>query len=416
MATLCKNCGHALVFDPAIQKVRCNQCGSTFFAEEVESESKKYVQDKKALSMAEVYGQNTANAAKEYLDCYIYTCSECGGEVMITGTEVSTKCVYCGNPTVVFSRISKQECPEFILPFAITKEQALACINKEIGHGLFVPDAVKHFTPESVHGIYIPYWIVDADRSEAAIIRKKTSNGKSSTITFHGRSGKMHLKNLPVDACTMLSDESSSRLEPYDFSKLVLFDEDYLLGFYSNSSDVTYGDRSRAVENRASKMFDEMMLESVKGGTKTIVGFRGSTAINPDVKYALLPAWFVTFEHEGKHHTILVNGQTGKVVCGLPIRKALFFTLLTITCILFAVLFSIIFYHIIYAMMSSYASRPRRHSSSSSNNSSGKIVVGLIAAGVVMAIAGVKKIKNVLAKLKLTQSSKTFNFTKKRQE
>ena len=40
----------------------------------------------------------------------------------------------------------------------------------------------------------------------------------------------------------------------------------------------------------------------------------------------------------------------------------------------------------------------------------------LIAAGVVMAIAGVKKIKNVLAKLKLTQSSKTFNFTKKRQE
>ncbi len=415
MATLCKNCGYALIFDPAIQKVRCNQCGSTFFAEEVESESKKYVQDQKVLSMSEVYGQEAAGAAKEYLDCYIYTCSECGGEVIISGTEVSTKCVYCGNPTVVFSRISKQECPEFILPFSITKEQALSCIDKEIGHGLFVPNAVKHFTPESVHGIYIPYWLVDADRSEAAIIRKKTSNGKNSTVTYHGRSGKMRLQNLPVDACTMLSDESSSRLEPYDLTKLVLFDEDYLLGFYSNSSDLTYGDLSRVVEKRASLMFDEIMLESVKGGTKTIVGSRSSTAINPDVKYALLPAWFVTFEHEGKHHTILVNGQTGKVVCGLPIRKALFFTFLTITSILLAIIFSFIFYHIIWAMMSSFASKPRRHSSGS-NNGSGNLIVGLIIAGIVMAAAGVKKIKNVIAKLKLTQSSKTFNFTKKRQE
>ena len=33
-----------------------------------------------------------------------------------------------------------------------------------------------------------------------------------------------------------------------------------------------------------------------------------------------------------------------------------------------------------------------------------------------MIIAGVKKIKNVFAKLRLTQSAKTFNFTKKRQE
>ena len=417
MATLCKNCGHALVFDPAIQKVRCYQCGSTFFAEEVESESKKYVQDKKAISMAQVYGQDAANAAKEYLDCYIYTCSECGGEVMITGTEVSTKCVYCGNPTVVFSRISKEECPEFIIPFAITKEQALECINKEIGHGLFVPDAVKHFTPESVHGIYIPYWLVDADRSEAAIIRKKTSNGKNTTITYHGRAGRMRLKNLPVDACTMLSDESSTRLEPYDFSKMVLFDEDYLLGFYSNSSDLTYGFLTQAVDKRACQMFDEMMMKSVKGGgTKTVINYRGSTAIDPDVKYALLPVWFVTFDYEGKHNTILVNGQTGKVVCGLPIRKVLFYTLLTITCIALVILFSVLFYHIIYAMMSSYARSKPRRSSSSSNNSSGKIVVGLIATGVVMAIAGVKKIKNVIAKLKLTQSSQTFNFTKKRQE
>lgn len=417
MATLCKNCGHALVFDPSIQKVRCNQCGSTFFAEEVESESKKYVQDKKALSMAEVYGENTAQAAKEYLDCYIYTCSECGGEVMINGTEVSTKCVYCGNPTVVFSRISKQECPEFILPFQITKEQAIAAINEAVGHGIFVPDEVKHFTPESVHGIYIPYWIIDADRSEAAIVRKKTSNGKNTTITYHGRAGKMRVKNLPMDACQMLSDESSARLEPYDLSKLVYFDEDYLLGFYSNTSDVTYGDLTRAVEKRTADMFHEEIINSVSGGgTKTILRSYGRTAINPDIKYALLPAWFVTFEYEGQHNTILVNGQTGKVVCALPIRKALFYTLLVVVGVLMTFLLTFLFYEIIKACLEASAGRPSRSHSSSSSDGPGKIIVGLIGGGIVMMVAGVKKIKKVLNNLRLTQSTKTFNFTKKRQE
>lgn len=416
MATLCKNCGHALIFDPSIQKVRCEQCGSTFLAEEVESESKKYVQDQKALSMQQVYGQSAEGAAKEYLDCYIYTCSECGGEVMINGTEVSTKCVYCGNPTVVFSRISKQECPEFIIPFAITKEQALAAIKTEIGHGLFVPKAVQSFTPESVHGIYIPYWIVDADRYETMIIRKTTSNGKNTHTSYHGRSGTMRIKKLPVDACTMLSDESSTRLEPYDFSKMVMFDEDYLLGFYSNTSDLTYGDLTQAVNARSKAMFDEAALESVKGGRKKIVKEVGNCAIDPDVKYALLPAWFVTFEHEGQHNTILVNGQTGKVVCGLPIRKALFYTLLIITCIVLVTLFVFIGYHIFDSVMDYYVSRRSRRSSSSSNNNSGKIIVGLIACGIAMAAAGIKKIKNVFAKLRLTQSTKTFNFTKKRQE
>ena len=31
------------------------------------------------------------------------------------------------------------------------------------------------------------------------------------------------------------------------------------------------------------------------------------------MKYAMLPAWFVTFDYQGKHHTVLVNGQTGKI-------------------------------------------------------------------------------------------------------
>ena len=56
MATLCKNCSHALVFDPETQKLVCSSCGSSFTAEEVEAESKQYRQDLRAESMETIYG------------------------------------------------------------------------------------------------------------------------------------------------------------------------------------------------------------------------------------------------------------------------------------------------------------------------------------------------------------------------
>ena len=99
MATLCKNCNHALVFDPAIQKMHCMYCGSAFLAEEVESEAKKFRENERVLTRGEVYGDD--EVIEDFLECYVYTCSECGGEIVIHGSESSSKCIYCGNPNVV---------------------------------------------------------------------------------------------------------------------------------------------------------------------------------------------------------------------------------------------------------------------------------------------------------------------------
>ena len=41
--------------------------------------------------------------------------------------------------------------------------------------------------------------------------------------------------------------------------------------------------------------------------------------MNP--RYALLPVWFLTFRTDDEPHTILVNGQTGKMVGAVPYVK-----------------------------------------------------------------------------------------------
>lgn len=397
MATLCKNCGHALVFDPTSQKLVCDACASTFAPEEIEAEAMQYREDLEAVSAEKAYGEKSADT----MDCYVYTCSECGGEIIINGTEASTTCVYCGNPNVVFSRISKQKRPELVLPFAITKEKAIELVHKKIDKGLFIPKGIKHFKPECVRGIYIPYWIVNADYTNAVVVSGRVRRGKHSVTRYYGRAGEMHIKNLPIDASRVLTNESSFRLEPYDLTWLKPFDEDYLAGFYSNVSDVVYGDLRRAALGRANEYFAEEALGDVHDGAsnKKIISSHPSIRLDRDMVYAMLPAWFITFRYKGKPNTILVNGQSGKVVCGLPWNKILFYTLLVLTGVIVTVAAFLLLREILPLL----------------GKIEGRIFVLIIAGIVTLFVTGFGKMKKVFENIKRTQDKDIFVFTKKRQ-
>lgn len=404
MATLCKNCGHALVFDPGIQRLTCSACGSSFRAEEVEAQSKEFREDLKAEALNDVNGTDD----KGLMDCYVYTCSECGGEIIINGTEASTTCIYCGNPNVVFSRIAKQKCPEFIMPFSITKEEALRIVRDRINSGFFVPKGIKRFSVDCCRGVYLPYWIVNADFYDAVVVKGDVKRGKNSVTKFFGRAGSMKLKNLPVDASRALSDESSSKLEPFDLRRLKPFDEDYMAGFYSNVSDVTYNDVRRASTARAEEFFNKAAIDDVNAASKSVVSSQPSIKLDNDMIYCMLPAWFITFKYKGKHNTILVNGDTGKVVCALPWKKILFYGLL----IGLGILITIAAFYVFRGTIPIFFSG---HRSSNTNKNAGKLF-GLLIIGIITLFAtGIRKVVKVLKNIKLTQDKSMFNFVKKRQ-
>ena len=406
MATLCKNCSHALVFDPRTQLLVCSSCGSNFKPEEIESTAKEYREDLKAEAASEVYG---VTDDKSLMDCYVYTCSECGGEIIVNGTEASTTCVYCGNPNVVFSRISKQKRPEFIMPFSISRERAIVLAQNAVKKGIFVPREIKNFSVDCCRGIYLPYWIVKAKYADAVVIKGQVKQGKNSVTKYFGRAGRLEFDNLPLDASRALSDESSSKLEPYNLVNLKPFDEDYLAGFYSNVSDVTYSDVRGAALLRAQEFFNEEALNDVKtASSKEVIESCPSIKVDPDMVYAMLPAWFITFNYKGKHNTILVNGDSGKVVCGLPWKKVLFFCLL----IGVGIAISVAAYFVFRATLPAFFSGRR---SSSSSRSEGRIIAFLIAGIVALFSTGIRRVIKVIKSINLTQDKAMFNFMKKRQ-
>ena len=242
--------------------------------------------------------------------------------------------------------------------------------------------------------------------------------GMDTNMIVFGRSGNIIVQNLPVDGSQMLSPKITQRLEPFDFSDMKNFDEDYLLGFYSNTSDITNVQLDEIVAKRCHEEFNNEAMKTFGGSGKRLAGTRQLDLIDRDVRYAMLPVWFVTYKYRGFQNTVLVNGQTGKVVCGAPWNEKLFWFFTVMLAIILSVLFiAALRFWIVPAFFSDPYEYSRSYRYNSSRRDPRTIVLALM---VVLTIAlftvGYRFLSKAVKQLRLSQSASLFFFTKKRQE
>lgn len=334
MSQNCPSCGFPLEYDPHNKTLYCSICGNLYDPKEKEEESS--VPAPEPVPMREVKPLEELLPAEKF-DCNVYTCSQCGGEVIVTDTEVSTRCMFCGSTSVVFSRIEKTNRPDFIIPFKVTKEEAIQRFHHSVGKGFFVPKEFKKIDPEFVRGIYLPADIYSGDFGGA----QQRDGSDKEKIT---RVGKCRIESLPVFSCSTMPQTMSLMLDPYYFSQAEEFNTSYLMGFYADSSDVSSEDSLVMAELKASKMFEAKLWdEDLDVVQYNVFGDTPSALKSSDnlekVGSAMLPVWFIPVRYQGRPHTFLVNGQTGKVVGTAPWNRKRFWGLYVLSCILIACVF-----------------------------------------------------------------------------
>lgn len=320
----CLNCGGALTYDMNTKKMYCEFCCSYFPTELVapqEEEEKKKIEQ---LEWDNFYEDQTVEE-EDTMECKIYHCNSCGAQLLIDEVESATYCAFCGQPTVVFQRVDKQKRPKYIIPFRVTKEAALEKVRQRIKSGSFVPKEIKKVTIDRVKGVYIPYKMADLIYHDTQVLStvEASNNNGGQRKHFFNIEGEAHFKQMTVDTSVQLNDESARRLEPYEMIGLKPFEPAYLSGFYADCSDEDAFITRKKVERRAAELYTEKMKEIVarKGGQNASLDFSRPDCQIEKMDSVLLPAWFVVFHHEGESYTIMVNGQTGKVVGAVPLDK-----------------------------------------------------------------------------------------------
>ena len=340
---------------------------------------------------------NNSFDSNDTMECSIYTCTSCGAEVAINNVEASTFCSFCGQPTVVFNRVASQKKPKYIIPFSVTKDRAITLIRQRLEKGFYVPDAIKNFEIERVRGIYVPFWLYDIYYHDSQYIRGTVGSGKNSHTYYYFREADCDFKKLTLDASRQLNDELSQRLEPFYKKDIKEFSLEYLSGFYSDCYDVKTSELDGLAITRAKIMFQEEVNKTVKAHSLSVIKNDPSFRIEK-TEYAMFPAWFLTFRYENTPYTLLVNGQTEKIIGGVPYDRAKVATSFGIL----ATIITVIATFIINLLLSS------------DDGDSYKIILYiLIFAGSSLGV-GLSTLKKVKESTVLTSLSETTNFVKDR--
>lgn len=323
----CPNCNAYLVFDPKSGKMKCDYCLSDFTVDEVKENND---------TRGKVHNEGHVHTHSEEQtngDYFCYSCPSCGGEIIGDSTTAAIECPFCENPTVITQRLSGEFKPDYVIPFKITKKEAVSALEKLYGGKKLLPNAfTRDNRVKKVTGMYVPYWICDCEASgtvsyDATRVHTFSSGKYITTRTDFFkvvRRGTVAFDNIPQDGTTKLEGIHTESIEPYDYSEMIPFSNEYLSGYFADIYDVNSEDVLGRVAERAKASVKESFKETVIGYATVSESESNIDITKGDIHYALLPVWMLNTNWNGKTYTFAMNGQTGKVVGDLPVDKKKF--------------------------------------------------------------------------------------------
>lgn len=335
MIAKCTYCGGALKFDADIQMLVCEHCSGMFPVKKTEEEKGLSENPQDTVTGTDFKDDTVA----EEMECSVYKCTSCGAQLILNDVEVATYCAYCGQPTIVFDRMVRHKRPKYIIPFSITKNAALVNIREKFMKGSFVPREIRYFNPDLLRGIYVPYMLYDVHCKDRQLIKSTVSSTgpRDSSTKYYYREAVGAFQEIPVDASSQIANEFSERLEPYWKNGMIEFKAEYLSGFYADLKDDDFPYLKQIARTRASQMLDEQIQKTVPGQDKAILSSHPHYAFEK-VEYALFPVWFMMFHQNNETYTIMVNGQTGKVVGAVPADRRKIVLLFSFLSLIFSTL------------------------------------------------------------------------------
>ena len=343
----CPACTGPLHFSAETGKLTCDYCGSAYDVAEIEA---LYAQKEAEAAAAKEAADAKAEAAKadaaddggwdtsglssdwgaDADGLRVYTCPSCGAELICDETTAATSCPYCGNPTVVPGQFSGALKPEFVLPFRMTKDDAVRALRAHYRGKPFLP---RSFTAgnhiEEIQGVYVPFWLYDGRMEARGAYKAEISESHREgdyivTTTRHfdvARVGNADFVRVPVDGSSKMPDAHMDAIEPFDYSDLKPFSTAYLPGFLADRYDEDDKKCAARVLTRMKNSTAAALHDTLGGytGVQTLSEQIDSRTLEPH--YALLPVWMLHTRWKEQDFLFAMNGQTGKLIGDLPVDK-----------------------------------------------------------------------------------------------
>ncbi len=328
----CPCCGGAIGFDSTIQKMKCPYCDTEFDIETLISYDRELKNERpEDLTWETQAGGRWQEGETDGLRSYI--CNSCGGEIVTDANTAAAACPYCDSPVVMTEQFAGLLKPDFVIPFQMDAKAAKAALTKHYKGKCLLPKVFKDQNHiEEIKGIYVPFWLFDAE-AEADIRYRGTRVQTWSDSDYHytrtsyysiRRGGTLAFERVPVDGSSKMADDLMESIEPFDFSDAVDFQTAYLAGYFADKYDVDAEQSTDRANLRVRTSTEDTLASTVRGYASVIPESSSIRLQNGRAKYALYPVWLLNTSWKGQRYTFAMNGQTGKFAGDLPMDKGLF--------------------------------------------------------------------------------------------
>ncbi|NYI41951.1 hypothetical protein [Demequina lutea] len=341
----CARCGASdVVYDAATAMFMCGFCRYEWQAVAIDA----------AMGLSDgidkLHGTVMSTAAVDIEDqgaLVTLHCDGCGSDVVIdTDHNLRARCHWCKHELSLNNRVPNGAVPDGILPFSVTKEQAMANIAAFVAERKSFAKAEfsTTFRPENVMGVYLPYMTVDGNITArldgvGEVLEKRIQVGENQTRYRIRRFSLLRTFKIAIDDDVVASsfDKANIRSEvstnniidailPFDVKNIVRFNSNFLGDVYTSER------RDMDIDQAKSYAGDHFLTIARASAYQTVTGYdRGVRWESEQVQIVgsrwtsvLLPFWlygFVEQKNDGEvTHYMAVNGRSGATMGSVPIN------------------------------------------------------------------------------------------------
>ncbi|MEN4936927.1 TFIIB-type zinc ribbon-containing protein [Stenotrophomonas sp. TWI1151] len=279
-----------------------------------------------------------------------FKCTGCGAEVTInTESTMTARCHWCRHVFGVNEQISNGAVPDAVLPFHISKDDAVARIRQFVDkRRLFALKAFKdQFTPENVSGVYLPYMVVDSNVSASVSgkgeiqTRQYTRGTEKNKKTYYDADVYQvdRQVDFTVDDLTLESSAERGNLDtqtntnniinailPFDTKNALKWNASYLAGFTSEKRNLDVEKLRPRLEDQLLSIARAQVEGSVRRYDRGVRWERERVDVHGTRWVSMyLPVWLYSYHQPGRNggmlHYIAVNGRTGETMGSVPVQQ-----------------------------------------------------------------------------------------------
>ncbi len=298
-----------------------------------------------------VIATGAADIQADAADMLTFKCEACGAEVVVdTAHALNARCHWCRHTLNVNQQIPNGAVPDAVLPFRLTKEEAVEKIREfASSRRLFAHRRFKkEFVPENVLGVYLPYLVIDAraesqywGRGEVETRRWTETTGSGDnkrTTTYYAADVYQVTRQVSFTVDDLTVEGSSERAQfgtsntnnivntilPFDTKNAVKWNASYLVGFTSEKRDLNVEAVQPVLEDQLLSIGRSQVHGSLGRFDRGVrweqekVDVGGSRWVS-----MYLPVWLYSYQQEsnGLLHYIAVNARTGETMGSIPVSQ-----------------------------------------------------------------------------------------------